>query len=248
MKSLNCIFSLILFAFPYSPLFAETERDWSQLEKNDSSTKDWAENSPELGLENTEIGQAVKNESIKDYKKALKKLKALKQQKSLSNKEIHKILMAEDQQGNNLFHLMTQVQKSQKKFAGEALYLAVSLMGTGIDPLELLQKDNKDDLQPREIARKNENSTALSYLTEAENMIKRLKLNPGTTNDFYSLEELLGGMLFTSGGITFLMGAINGDLLTSTAGVVQGLVGGGACYLSFKQRKIKSKNKLNDNS
>ena len=201
--------------------------------------------SPPINLENTKLGEAIKNENLNDYREALKELENRPYQEAIE------VLTAIDNKGNNVLHLMAQVKNHRESFAAEMLNLAVSL--DQLDSEKILESKNNQNFSPKEIAREVKNFIAVKYLTTAENLIKRirnegLRATVSQETDSINLQiffkrELvikkaaLGGMIFLM-GITFFPAGISiGDPLITLIGAGQMLMGGRACYEAFKTRK-----------
>ena len=199
-----------------------------------------------IQLEKTDIGQAVQQENISEYRKALKNLEKGDQKMAL------KVLKAEDQSGNNLLHLMTQVKNSREQFAGEILRLSIIFMQ--LNDFSKIDQVNNENLTAKQTAKKADNSLAFEYLNEAENAIKLIgnddiqlknKKLKNLTELFYKeniKKGLLGGMLLFPGSLFTLGGLSSGSLELFLFGLPQFLLGGGACYEVFKTISQNRKN------
>ena len=106
-----------------------------------------------LSLEETDIGKAVIEENITDYRRALDQTSHLPYDKAVE------IITATDSEGNNLLHLMAQVQKSREAFAGEMIQLSIILIDF-LNIQDIFEQFNKEGLPPHQIAIKEKNSIA----------------------------------------------------------------------------------------
>ena len=194
-----------------------------------------------IRLEETNIGLAVINENIEDYRKAWNKLKPL------PSAEVFKILTATDYRGNNLLHMMARVRRSREVFAGEMLQLSIVLIDD-FNAHDIFENRNRKGLSPKEVAEKADNSFAAEYLTTASNRVKKMRNFSSTISEkeqSQKLEEVmvpasvplkygtvggalvLNGMIFTVAGLTF------GDAPTAILGITEGFIGLTVCQDAF---------------
>lgn len=192
----------------------------------------------DLVFEETDLGRAVINENIEDYRKAWNVLE------NKSIQEITDILKLTDPDGNNFLHRMAKVTKSRDLFAGEMLRFSVVSIELGF--YEIIESDNKQGLSPTEVAQKVGNSIGLEYLTIASNMVKNMrKENDPKKNErtvSMSVKEFNfftgASMILLASGIDFLgAGLLGNDLHMLTSGVIQTTIGGSACYQAVKLLK-----------
>ena len=186
-----------------------------------------------IQLEETEIGLAVINENIEDYRKAWNKLGSLPTDKA------SQILTATDYRGNNLFHLMAQVRQSHEAFAGEMLQLSFVLM-SDFNVYDIFEARNKKGLSPKEVADKAGNTRASEYLTTASNRVKKMQNSSSTVvkgmvpSDMPGKYGVAGIVLALNGGLFVSTGLTFKDPLILTVGVVEAFFGIKMCREAFE--------------
>ena len=199
-----------------------------------------------IQLEETDIGQAVRQENISKYRKALKSLE------KGDHKIALKVLKAEDHNGNNLLHLMTQVKNSRKEFAGEILRLSIIFIQ--FNDFSKIDQVNNENLTAKQTAKKADNLLAFEYLNEVRNTIIKLGGNDNIQLENKKLRELvkffrmeaiksngiLGGVLLFTGSFFSFVGLSTGSTEVFLFGLPHFLLGASACYEVFKTIKPKN--------